>query len=129
VEKIRHYIEHSEERDRIATAGHIRTRDEHTYEMRFGRLFDAAMQLKDRLGNEQREINFKKYAEIEKKHAPGWMLRIIKYTLLLPCLAVWGRARGPRAARRILFELSWRLAGKKTYSVLGWPGRLFYRES
>jgi len=34
-----------------------------------------------------------------------------------------------RAARRLLFEISWRLGGRRTYSAAGLPGRLFYRES
>ncbi|HEU0187358.1 MAG TPA: hypothetical protein VFR06_05635, partial [Gallionellaceae bacterium] len=66
---------------------------------------------------------------IEKQHATGRMLRVLKQVLQLPCVLIWGKVRGPRAARRILFELSWRLVGRHTYSVSGWPGRLFYRES
>jgi hypothetical protein len=33
------------------------------------------------------------------------------------------------AARRFVFELSWRFAGARTYSASGWAGRMFYRES
>lgn len=127
--RIRYFIEHPEERDRVALAGYLRTRDEHTYERRFGALLDAAMQQKRLLGDERREINFGKYGAIEKRHKAGLLLKAFKQVLLLPCLMIWGRQRGPRAARRILFELSWRLIGKKTYSVSGWPGRLFYKES
>ncbi|MCR4303907.1 MAG: glycosyltransferase [Gallionella sp.] len=128
-EKIRHFIGRPEERDRIAMAGYIRTRDEHTYEMRFGNLLDAAMQQKERLPDERREIDFEKYDTIEKKHRAGVLLKIFKRLLLLPCMMIWGNTRGSRAARRFLFELSWRLAGKNTYTVSGWPGRLFYKES
>lgn len=129
-EKIRYFIVHPEERDRIARAGYIRTRGEHTYEMRFSKLFDAAaMQQKKRIFDERREIDFKKYSAIEKKHRAGLMLKILKQLLLFPCLMIWGDRRGPRAARRFLFELSWRLVGKKAYTVTGWPGRLFYKES
>ena len=127
--KISHFIDHPEERDRIAMAGYTRTRDEHTYDMRFSKLLDAAMQLKERRLDDRREIDFEKYDAIEKQHSAGLLLRIFKQMLLLPCVIIWGNRRGPRAARRFLFELSWRLAGKKTYSVSGWPGRLFYKES
>lgn len=41
----------------------------------------------------------------------------------------WEPQRAPRAARRIMFELSWRLFGSHTYSAAGWPGRMFYREN
>ena len=129
-EKIRYFIEHPEERDRIAMAGYIRTRDEHTYEIRFGKLLDAAaMQQKERIFDEQREIDFEEYTAFEKKHRSGSLLKLLKQLLLFPCVMIWGDRRGPRAARRFLFELSWRLVGKKTYTVTGWPGRLFYKES
>jgi spore maturation protein CgeB len=45
------------------------------------------------------------------------------------CTVLWGRARGPRAARRLVFEASWRVAGRRTYSAAGIPGRFFYRSS
>jgi spore maturation protein CgeB len=49
--------------------------------------------------------------------------------LAAPLRLVWGPRRGRRAARRLLFELSWRIAGARTYGAAGWPGRMFYRES
>ena len=128
-EKIRYFIGHSEERDRIAMAGYIRTRDEHIYEMRFSKLLDAAMQQEKQFFDERREINFEKYDALEKKHRAGLLLKILKQLLLFPSVMIWGDRRGPRAARRFLFELSWHLVGKKTYTVTGWPGRLFYKES
>jgi spore maturation protein CgeB len=42
---------------------------------------------------------------------------------------VFGTQRGPRAARRLLFELPWRTVGARTYRASGLVGRLFYRES
>jgi spore maturation protein CgeB len=66
---------------------------------------------------------------IAKRHVVGWCLGGLRGFLLLPCLFFWGKSRGGRAARRILFELSWRLFGRKTYTAMGWPGRLFYKYS
>jgi spore maturation protein CgeB len=129
VGKIAYFMAHPEQRDKIALAGHARTRNEHTYEMRFSQLLNAAMQQKVHSAGKPHDIDFQRFNAIAKQHATGLTLRIFKLILLLPCMAIWGKARGPRAARRILFELSWRLVGKKTYSVSGWPGRLFYKES
>ena len=56
-------------------------------------------------------------------------MKLLRGLLVLPCSLFWGRERGARAARRMLFELSWRLAGDHTYCAAGWPGRLFYHES
>lgn len=128
-EKIRHFTLHPAERDRMAMAGYLRTRNEHTYEKRFGYLLDIAARQRNALAEARREIDFASYAAIEQKHRAGFILKILKQLLLAPCVVIWGKKRGPRAARRILFELSWRLAGRKTYTVSGLPGRIFYRES
>ncbi len=125
--KIAYFVEHPEARDRLAMAGYCRTRDEHTYEMRFEKLFAKAMELKRIEG--KNGIDFDKFNMIEKRHRTGIVLRIIKNLLLAPCVIIWGKQRGPRAARKFLFEISWRLVGKKTYAASGWPGRLFYKES
>lgn len=125
--KIAYFAENPEERDRVAMAGYRRTRDEHTYEMRFTKLLAKAMELKK--VEEKNGIDFDTFNMIEKRHQAGGMLRIIKNLLLAPCVIIWGKQRGPRAARKILFEVSWRLVGKKTYAASGWPGRLFYKES
>jgi spore maturation protein CgeB len=129
VEKIRQLVKHPEERDRIAVAGYIRTRNEHTYEKRFDDLLDIASKLKNIAPDVCHGIDFEKYSAVEKKHKAGIVLKIVKQVLLMPCVLIWGRRRGSRAARRLMFELSWRLVGKKTYTVSGWPGRMFYKES
>jgi len=37
----------------------------------------------------------------------------------------FGRIRGKRAAKRLIFELSWRLQGARAFSSKGWPSRVF----
>jgi spore maturation protein CgeB len=127
--KITYFLAHPEERDKVAVAGHVRTRKEHTYDARFKHLLEIASRIRIERGTRQCAIDFRKFDSIQKRHETGLLLRLVRLMLLAACVAVWGRQRGPRAARRFLFELSWRLVGKKTYSVSGWPGRLFYRES
>jgi spore maturation protein CgeB len=128
VDKINYILSHSEERDRIAVAGHVRTRNEHTYEARFLNLLEIATRFRAARAG-QCGIDFGKFGAILQMHKTGFLLKLVRFALLALCLAVWGRKRGPRAARRFLFEISWRVVGKKTYSVSGWPGRLFYHES
>lgn len=129
VDKITHFLSHSEERDRIAMAGHVRTRNEHTYEARFLNLLEIASRFRTARGVGQCGIDFREFAAILQMHKTGFLLKLVRFVLLVPCIAAWGRKRGPRAARRFLFEISWRVVGKKTYSASSWPGRLFYRES
>ncbi|MFH1619851.1 MAG: hypothetical protein ABIG11_08090, partial [bacterium] len=74
-------------------------------------------------------IEIESFSLLERMHRPALFLKILKFILLVPCFIIWGRKRGPRAARRCLFEISWRVFGRKTYTVSGWPGRIFYKES
>ncbi|MHB8138201.1 MAG: CgeB family protein [Smithellaceae bacterium] len=134
--KIDHYLNHHDERDKIARAAHEKTRSEHTYEIRFAKLLETAGY---RVNNEHNPKNakacsspvreFADFPILEARHKPNAYLRFLREALTFPCVILWGKQRGPRAARRILFELSWRLCGSTTYSASGWPGRLFYRQS
>jgi len=125
--KLAFYLNQPEERDRIAKAGHLRVALEHTYEVRFAALLEAAVQR--RRPPTGQEIDMKKFMAIAKRHEIGFSLTLFRILLVFPCTLLWGRARGPRAARRFLLEASWRLMGRHTYTAGGWPGRLFYCES
>jgi len=134
VSKIRHYLDHPRKRDEIAAAGHLRVRREHTYEKRFRDLMNQAETLRQQRAARLRPSAsstdvLPAFEKVARSHHLTPALRLLRWLLLLPCIGIWGRQRGPRAARRILFELSWRFAGATTYSARGWPGRLFFRES
>jgi spore maturation protein CgeB len=133
IAKVRHFLEHGEERDRIAQAGHQRTRHEHTYAKRFAHLFEEASRLKAAgaaaMQAPRRHFQFDRadFTKLAARHTRGWWLRVLGSLLAWPAILIWGHERGLRAARRILFELSWRFAGAKTYSAAGLPGRVFYK--
>jgi len=134
-EILNYYLANSLERDRVAANGFRKTSTLHTYHHRFKEILDLA----DRLLMEKKSRNHEyadnsserneSFEEIAKKHSVGFLLKILKQILLVPCVFVWGRDKGARAARRILYEISWRLSGGKTYTAQGLPGRLFYKES
>jgi hypothetical protein len=69
----------------------------------------------------------------ERIDAKCW--RWVAGAVKMKILCVFGRhnygnpARGPKAARRMLYETNWRLVGAVTYSATGWPGRVFDLES
>lgn len=134
-ERIRHFLKHPEERDRIAWAGHHRTEREHTYEARFRQLLAAAVKICRGRGagampaRAACHIDDAEFAALERVHGAGPILRFLRQALVIPCTLIWGRRRGRRAARRFLYEASWRVLGQRTYSARGLPGRLFYRES
>ena len=129
-EKIRYYLSAPERRDEIARKGFERTRREHTYDARMSEIVNFALKAHD--GFKQTHPGSgvtTSFAAANRRHRAGFLLKLLRATLVLPCIAIWGSSRGPRAARRIMFEISWRLFGTKTYSASGWPGRLFYKES
>jgi spore maturation protein CgeB len=129
-DKIRYYLEHPDERDRIAVAGHEHSLRRHTYTRRFEDLLAQAAQLAaGRAPVQANRTSETALAVFAAKHRPGPALRFLRALLVPPLSLLFGGQRGPRAARRLLFELSWRMAGAKTFSATGWPGRIFYRES
>jgi len=129
VEKIEYLLAYPEKRDVIAQAGYARTKSEHNYEARFEPLITQALARRKARVLVDSGIDFERFEQVATSHRPHLLLYLLKFLLLLPCVLLWGKERGPRAARRFLFEFSWRYLGKKTYSALGWPGRIFYKNS
>jgi len=129
VEKIEYLLVHPDKRDAIALAGYARTEAEHSYEMRFAPLIEQATERRKTRVAAKGGIDFVQFESLAQFHRPHVLLHLLKFLLLLPCTLIWGKQRGARAARRFLFEFSWRYLGKKTYSALGWPGRIFYKDS
>ena len=128
--KIQRYLANPSLRDEIARRGFERTRSDHTYDVRMKQLVDFVLNAHAAFKREKKQpVSAPSLAAACKQHRLGFFLKLLRGLLLFPCVAIWGKARGPRAARRILFEISWRVFGAKTYSSSGLPGRLFYKES
>jgi spore maturation protein CgeB len=126
-ERIRYFLANPEKRDAIARGGFERVGKEHTYDRRFD---DLLGKLARRVTQRpSRSIDWPVFEEVARRHTIGPGLKLLR-ALCVACAAlIWGKRRGARAVRRLIFELSWRFAGARTYSAAGWPGRLFYRES
>lgn len=116
-----------ERRDAIARGGFDRVSKEHTYDRRFADIFGELMRRDDQ--RPRRPIDWTSFETVARRHSIGVLLCVIRAIAIFGANLVWGRQRGPRVARRIVFELSWRLCGKRTYAAAGWPGRMFYKES
>ena len=124
---IRYLLAHPDRRDAISRKGFERVRDQHTYDKRFSELLDKVMS--PPTSKSVRPIDWVGFESAAVRHSVGSGLRTLKRVLVGPAQIMFGVRRGPRAARRLVFELSWRLAGSRTYSAVGWPGRMFYKES
>lgn len=122
VDKIDFYLSHTEERDRVARAGYQRTLRDHTYERRMAEVIDFALRAK---GRQPPRIPERAFNEALKSHTLTLPLRVLRAVLVGGARLLFGTQRAPRAARRLVFELSWRLVGRRTFTAAGWPGRLF----
>ncbi len=114
-------------RDAMARAGHARVQREHTYEHRLAALLDALPSTP--VSQDHRDVEWQRFEAAVRRHQCTAWLRALRAVLVGAASLIWGRSRGPRAARRMLFELCWRVSGRRTYTAAGLPGRLFYRES
>ncbi|OIQ02177.1 MAG: hypothetical protein COS82_06255 [Zetaproteobacteria bacterium CG06_land_8_20_14_3_00_59_53] len=128
-QRIRALLAEPARRDAIARAGHERCKKEHSYEARFSALLEAANAMRSCRSRHACKMDMAAFERIALRHRAVPALKLLRALLLLPCSLIWGRQRGVRAARRMLFELSWRLVGDRVYRAAGWPGRLFYHES
>lgn len=125
IKKIKYYLEYLEKRDRMAWAGFKRTRRDHTYENRMEQVVQFALCARNNWLSCNINPSPPSFSHFDKSYRLNFPLNLIRKALLVPCVQIWGNERGLRAARRLIFEFSWRLFGKKTFSASGWPGRMF----
>jgi spore maturation protein CgeB len=128
----RYYLRAPRERDHVAAAGYDRTRREHTYEHRLAKVLAFALQQRASrriTSKDGARLDWQAFQEAVRRHRRGPGVRGFATCLATVASAIWGPRRGPRAARRAVFEVSWRLAGDHTYSAGGLPGRMFYESS
>lgn len=129
-QKIELYLSNPDSRDEIAQRGYQRTSSEHTYELRFARILSIAVELKTKRGGKAAFlVDNKWFEDVAARHQLGLKLRFLRKVLVTVFSLFFGRVRGARAARRLVYEISWRVAREKTYTAAGIPGRMFYKES
>lgn len=129
IAKVNYFRDHPVERDRIACAGHRRTLEHHSYERRFAEILVQLRPVLEGRRNRAWAISVRDLTAQVAQHRAGWATAWLRGFLVTPFSLLFGKARGVRAARRFLYEMSWRVCGEVTYRARGLPGRLFYGES
>ncbi|MBO1070542.1 MAG: glycosyltransferase [Dolichospermum sp. DEX189] len=125
IEKIHYYLANTVERDTMAKAGFIRTQKEHTYDIRIQELLEFALASHSKwLSNnhEKTKVDFEKALN---NHSLNLGINTFKRILVFLCSLIFGSQNSLRAARRLSFEISWRLLGYRTFSASGFVGRMF----
>jgi spore maturation protein CgeB len=127
VSTVKSLLKHPERRDAVARKGFERVSREHTYDRRFEELLS---ELVTRVAQRPpHPIAWPEFEAVVRGHRAGPFLTLLRVLIVACASLFWGKQRGPRAARRMVFELCWRVFGSNTYTAAGWPGRMFYRES
>jgi spore maturation protein CgeB len=127
--KIHYFLNHPDERDAIARAGHQRVRREHLYEARFAPILQRALEIAGERRKQPWTVNSDLLLKPVEKHRGGIALRRVLDSLRATGSEFAHRRLFWRALRRLTYEISWRLCGDRTFRATGFPGRFFYRES
>lgn len=123
LEKIRYYLENTKVRDDIAMAGYEKTKSHYTYANRLQHIIETVSECKRR-PVATRET----FEEIMSRHTHPAYLTLFKNILTGVGTLMFGKKRGKRFARRLAYEISWRVCRKNTYRASGVVGRMFYDE-
>lgn len=114
-DKCRFYLKNDAVRERIAHAGWERACHDHSYEKRFSEIFRRLAHV-----NPEAVDQWPSYGEGVSR-GRRFLAQVARWALLPPSSVVFGRARGKRFARRLVFEASWRVFGGETYEANGLP--------
>ena len=120
---IRRYLNDQGARDRIARFGNQRTLTEYTYVERLHKILSS---LPEVLDVSLISIDDKEFRGAVVRHNKSIFLSFFAKILTAFGIVIFGRKRGSRFARRVCFEISWRIFGQKTYRSSGVVGRMFY---
>ena len=126
---MRYFLDNPEERNRIALAGYRRTAADHTYKTRFSEILARVRALRPARVTQPWALSTEILTSAIDRYRRGPLTKWSRAALIGSSKLIFGQERGPRAARRLVYELSWRLTGAATYRAAGLPGRLFYAES
>lgn len=124
-EKIKYFLTHLVERDTIAQAGFMRTKQDHTYDRRLQEIIKFAVVSRDKMVKHELNSDRICLESAAIGHTLNPLVNLVRQMLVSTCSLIFGVNKSVVAARRISFELSWRLLGRQTFTARGWVGRMF----
>ena len=124
VKRIRHYLDNPDERDKLAKAGNLRTLMNYTYTERLQKVL-VSIPIPS-IDSKLVTCNEAEFTNALLRHRKTFLCEFTASLLTVLGSILFGVKRGRRFARRISFEIGWRLSGEKIYRAEGIVGRMFY---
>lgn len=125
VAKVKYFLANPEERNQIALNGFLRTKQEHTYEKRLQEIVEFALASHNKNKHEEIIGTIISTEDLLKQHTASLPIKFTRKGLVFLCRMVFGSEKSIISARRIAFEISWRVFGYQTFTSKGWVGRMF----
>ena len=122
IEKVKYFLSNRNKRDNIVLKGFEKTSQNYTYKNRIYEIIEHAEQLKKR---DRQIVDFE---QIVLEHQKSIILGVFKSILIFIGSLIYGKEKGRRLARRVVFEISWRVFKENTFKAKGIVGRMFYAE-
>ncbi len=122
VKKINYFLQNLNARDNMVENSFKKCSQNYTYANRLRKILNVTQNLPK---NEVKSIDFDRVVASHKK---SHILVFIKNILIRIGTIFFGKEKGKRFARRVVYEISWRLFKADTYKAKGVVGRMFYSE-
>ncbi len=122
-EKVVRYLERPDLRDAIAGRGYERVCKDHTYERRLAHVLHVALAARAR--RTVQPITAEDYEESLSAYKSTGIVRATRAAWVALAGRIVGQRKAMRIGRRLVFELSWRISGERTFTAAGLPGRMF----
>ena len=108
--KIRYFLAHPTQRDRIADAGHQKICRQHTYDHRFEALFRVANRIKTnpstaiKAAGHRNANGLATFNDLAARHRPSRFLKLIRTLLITPSNLIWGPIPGTTGRKTVAFR-------------------------
>lgn len=122
-QKIKYYLDNLDARDTITLNGYHRAILNYTYV----NILQDIIQQCDHLEKKVPVVSID-FIDIKKQHSSHFGLSALKILLCAVGRLFFGKERGKRFARRLVYEMSWRVFKENTFKAKGIVGRMFYSE-
>jgi len=122
VNKINYFLQNLDKRDEMVNNSFKKCASNYTYADRLKYILEYAVHL------QKKKIKNFDFDLIIKNNNSNWLLKFFKTCLITIGSIIFGKEKGKRFARRVVYEFSWRIFKENTYKSKGIVGRMFYNE-